>query len=274
MSHEEKSVGRPSESGREARRPTVLVIDDSRYITLMVRKALESLKIEILSVSNGRQGETEVSRLGSNLDLILMDIAMPQQDGVTTLEHLRSNGFKVPVIMLTGNTEKQNLVKCARLGITDFLAKPFDVGFLRDKVAEVLGLSCPSKSQSKAGKSQRILVVDDQALTRLLIEDHLKQLGYEVFAVGSGSEALQELPLIRAGLVLINTAFEELTLPSKILEQRETDIGDNYGVIAFSSKEPDPDETCGEMDKVLPYPFSLVDLREAVVESLGLPESG
>ncbi len=258
--------------GADSRKPAVLVIDDSSYITLMVRKALESLEVDVFSAMNGSDGEREAGRLGENLDLILMDIVMPKQDGVTTLEHLRTKGSKVAVIMLTGNTEKQNLIKCARLGITDFLAKPFDVGFLRTRVSEVLGLDSSGDSKTQL-KSKRILVVDDQALTRSLIEDHLKQVGYEVFGVGSGAEALQELPLLCAGLVLINTAFPEKTSPDQILELRETGIGDYYGVIAYQSQESDNQSDLEKVDKILPYPFSLGVLREAVEKNLGSPES-
>ena len=73
-------------------------------------------------------------------DLILLDIKMEGKDGIETLKELRAmeNGAKIPVIMLTSKNDKGSLIETAKLGIYDYLLKPFDTEDLHYRIRRAL----------------------------------------------------------------------------------------------------------------------------------------
>jgi two-component system cell cycle response regulator len=75
-------------------------------------------------------------------DLIILDYNMPVMDGVTMLRHLRENEElrKTPVIMLTAEANSEIISTVARLGVRDYITKPFDQVLLLAKVARIVPL--------------------------------------------------------------------------------------------------------------------------------------
>ena len=127
-------------------RGLILTIDDVKYVRMMVRKSLEPLGFKIIEVEDGWEADRVLDCYQGAIQLILMDIVMAGQDGITTLKNIRSRGHHTPVVMLTGNSHRKNLWTCFQLGISGFLTKPFDRDTLRAKALEVLGNE-PSKQQ-------------------------------------------------------------------------------------------------------------------------------
>lgn len=71
-------------------------------------------------------------------DLILMDMKMPEMDGIETLRQIRALDSLVDVMMMTGYGEVQNMVQSKELGIFNYITKPFDLFELRERVNEIL----------------------------------------------------------------------------------------------------------------------------------------
>jgi two-component system, OmpR family, phosphate regulon response regulator OmpR len=123
---------------RTGYRGLILTIDDVKYVRMMVRKSLEPIGFRIVEAEDGWEAEKVMEECRGAIQLILCDIVMPGQDGITTLSNIRAKGFKTPVIMLSANSHRKNLWACYRLGISGFVTKPFDRGSLRAKVLKVL----------------------------------------------------------------------------------------------------------------------------------------
>lgn len=117
----------------------VLVIDDDPMILKMVRTVLESsaLGFEIQTIDNGRQG-VEVAK-AEIPDLILLDLMMPEMDGIEVCEHLRASRrtYLIPVIMLTASASSIHKLDALRTGVDEYLSKPFDPEELE---ARIVGL--------------------------------------------------------------------------------------------------------------------------------------
>ena len=115
----------------------ILLVDDSETI-LLFEKILLGNDYETTTAKNGRLG------LGAALkekpDLILLDIMMPEMDGIECLRHLRTKEAtkSVPIIMVTTKSEQARVEECYQLGCNDYITKPVDKTELLTKVKKYL----------------------------------------------------------------------------------------------------------------------------------------
>lgn len=117
----------------------VLVVDDEAYIGRIVQLKLEQGPYVVELAANGRAA---LERLRSHdpLDLVLLDIMMPDGSGLDVLAAMRSLSHRrdTPVIMLTAKGQETDRAEAARLGATDFLTKPFSPKKLLARIDELL----------------------------------------------------------------------------------------------------------------------------------------
>jgi two-component system, cell cycle response regulator len=104
---------------------TILNVDDSRSVRTVVRRAFESCDCEVREAANGEEGLAEAAR--HKPDLIVLDVAMPVMDGLTMLGCLKDDPAlkMIPVLMLTGDPSRENISCFTKLGVRDFVTKPF-----------------------------------------------------------------------------------------------------------------------------------------------------
>ena len=102
----------------------ILVVDDEKTTCLLLENVLSEYTVIIKN-----SGIEALTWLENNLpDLIITDIQMPEISGFDILKEIRLRGFTkhTPVIMLSGNTESKERIKCYQLGAQDYLIKPFN----------------------------------------------------------------------------------------------------------------------------------------------------
>jgi adenylate cyclase len=119
--------------------PTLLVVDDNednRY-TLTRRLGREGFS-NIATATNGREA-LELLR-AKPIDLVLLDIMMPDMNGYEVLEHLKADPQlrHIPVIMISAVDEIESVIRCVELGAEDYLSKPFNPTLLRARVGATL----------------------------------------------------------------------------------------------------------------------------------------
>ena len=159
--------------------PRILTIDDSSTIRSIITKQMSDLGFEVDHAEDGKQGLAKLEEI--SVDLILLDVTMPVMDGPTMLAALRERGDRTPVIMLTSESKRSIVAGAVKLGIEDYILKPFKPDELRGKVMKVLRLdgsaaagavaanpsiaSTAPAAAASAGTASRqfidILVVDD-----------------------------------------------------------------------------------------------------------------
>lgn len=103
----------------------ILVVDDNTVNLALVEQELQEL-YDVIPVISGRRAINFLYR--ERVDLILLDVQMPIMDGVETLKEIRrlENGVTVPVVFLTARKEKSAVLAGSKLGIMDYILKPFD----------------------------------------------------------------------------------------------------------------------------------------------------
>src|SRR5580658_5117914 len=118
----------------------VLSVDDSRTMRLIVTRAFMPYDCVVIEAANGEEGLAAAAR--EKPDLILLDITMPVMDGLTMLSKLKANDElkQIPVIMLTAESGRENVLRIAKLGVHDYLVKPFRVEQLIEKASRAVPL--------------------------------------------------------------------------------------------------------------------------------------
>jgi len=101
----------------------VLLAEDNAVNQKVAARMLEKMGCHVDLVGNGLEALIMVSQLP--YDVVLMDVQMPEMDGITTTRNLRAQGFStLPIIALTANNRESDRQECRAVGMSDFLAKP------------------------------------------------------------------------------------------------------------------------------------------------------
>lgn len=110
----------------------ILAADDSRVSLKLYERLLDTMNADLVCVSSGL--EAIEGALAGNFDLILMDVEMPEVDGLTAVRILRSKGYVRTIIAVSALTNEVDQERCLQAGCDDFLAKPLTRATLADVV--------------------------------------------------------------------------------------------------------------------------------------------
>jgi len=193
-------------------RNKILTVDDSKTVRIIVRKAFKPYDCEILEAANGVEGLAIAAK--DSPDLILLDVTMPVMDGVEMLTKLKADAQLkgIPVIMLTAEGGRDNVLKIAKIGVRDYLVKPFKEEALIEKAGRVIDLKPLSEQTTKAKSifdSADILVVEDKPVIIQQIQDGLKHTPWKIHGVSTQGEALDFCAKTPPDLMLMSLSLPE-----------------------------------------------------------------
>jgi two-component system KDP operon response regulator KdpE len=126
--------------------PKVLVIDDDVGLLTMLRLGLELQGFDVTTAQGGKEGLRRAYRM--HPDVVVLDVGMDEMDGWTTCERLRQVS-DVPVIMLSGNTAQEDIIKGLSVGADDYVTKPCSLGELTARINSRLRRSARSAQADK-----------------------------------------------------------------------------------------------------------------------------
>jgi len=114
----------------------ILLIEDEPGMIITIRDRLEGEGYTVVVRENGREGFEEA--LKSGFDIILLDIMLPEKDGLEICRDLRARGVDTPVIMITARSQVVDRVLGLKIGADDYLVKPFDFMELTARIEALL----------------------------------------------------------------------------------------------------------------------------------------
>lgn len=121
----------------------ILVVEDDPTIRLLVKKALEHHGANIQEASNAKSGR-ELA-LSSGLDIIILDLRLPDGNGYDICESIRANGVKTPVLILSADHDTDIKVRNLNAGADDYLTKPFSIEELLARIEAIVRRSSNSE---------------------------------------------------------------------------------------------------------------------------------
>jgi len=190
----------------------ILTVDDSRAVRIIVKKSFKTYNVEILEAANGVEGLAMASK--STPELILLDVTMPVMDGVEMLTKLKSDPAlkSIPVIMLTAEAGREMVLKIAKLGIRDYIVKPFKEDILTEKVGRIIDLRPITETSSKKKTlSDRcdILVVEDKPAIIEQVKRGFKNPTWQVHGVASTGETIDFCQKTVPDLIMISLSLPD-----------------------------------------------------------------
>lgn len=113
----------------------ILVVDDTRNVQLLISDFLGSQDFEVLVASDGQEALDVIHN--DSIDLVLLDIMMPNMDGYQFISHLRKES-DLPVIMITARQQESDIIRGFDLGADDYITKPFRLRELLVRIRAVI----------------------------------------------------------------------------------------------------------------------------------------
>lgn len=158
----------------------VLTVDDSKTIRMIVKKAFKPFDCVVFEAENGIEGLAVASK--EKPDLIVLDITMPVMNGVEMLDKLKSDpGLKeIPVIMLTAESGKDNVMQIVKMGVRDYMVKPFKGEQLIERVEKIIKLEPKKEEEPSEDLSRRYFSVDGDIQILFLPGKVDRQVGVQV----------------------------------------------------------------------------------------------
>lgn len=248
----------------------VLVVDDETTGRAIL---FATLAKEGYAVSQAENGKQALDMLSCELfDLVLLDIVMPEMDGIQVLEAIKANKTlrNVAVMMTTAAKEAGSVTKCVRLGAVDYIAKPYDVATIRSRIWRFLSKEHPNKHSAAPGakiKPANILVVDSSTIGRDLCNACLSASGHTLAIAGSAEAALQAIAEKAPDLIVLDVAAEGLD-GIAFIEKLKSHPGtrDLPVLVVTGDERPETAHKCIKLGTVdfIKKPFTAVALKQRV----------
>ena len=205
--------------------------------------------------------------------MLVLDLGLPDMDGIEVLQRLRERDRDVPVIVLTARANVETRVHALELGADDYVMKPFAFEELAARVEATLRRTAPERSAPRRC-DHRILIVENSAREAAFVARDLERAGLEVViaedADAGGALAAGE----RFDLVIVDLALpgaSGLELVRSLHAERPS-----LPIILFSERDAPETRTeaiaAGATDYVA-APFRLAELQRRVLASLGATEA-
>ncbi len=109
----------------DVRTPRIALIEDDRTISLLIENALRNKGYDVICADNGKDALDILSN--ERFDLIILDLILPEIDGLKVLEKMRLDNNSTPVIIISGKSSPMDRVEGLKRGANDYLIKPFDL---------------------------------------------------------------------------------------------------------------------------------------------------
>ncbi len=161
----------------------LLIIDDNESLIKLIKQYFnDSMDIEVvLDAKDGLEGIDIIHRKQEKFDMIILDLVMPNKDGIEVLKYLQENKIEKKVIVLTSYNSQEMIRKVSELGADYFILKPFELKTLEEKIKEI------SNNYEKRGENldlynNNLQISITKTLHELGVPSHIK--GYQYIREG------------------------------------------------------------------------------------------
>lgn len=174
----------------------ILLIDDDAELVQSIELALANEGMVLDRASSGEDGKNFATVY--NYSLIILDILLPDEDGMEVLKHLRSMKIEVPIIILSGVNDADRKVDALKHGADDYLTKPFNIEELVARIRAVI-----RRSQ---GHSENVVTIGDMIID---FDKHLTRVGDAIVNLTAKEQELLEFMALKKNSAINKESFLE-----------------------------------------------------------------
>ena len=260
-------------------RQKILTVDDSKTVRIIVRKAFKNFDCDILEAGNGVEGLAVAAK--EMPSLILLDITMPVMDGVEMLTKLKADPQLkgIPVIMLTAEGGRDNVLRIAKIGVRDYLVKPFKEEVLIEKAGRVIEMKPTAVAGAKAktlADPATLLIVEDKPTIIQQIQDGLKHTPWTVVGVGTQPEAVDFCTKNAPDLIMISLSLAEeaaFALFRLLRNNSKTKYTPVFGLVVKTDSGAQAQAQQVGFTTLVTKPIDLAELETKVAKAMNLDTS-
>ncbi|AYD39896.1 response regulator [Clostridium fermenticellae] len=116
----------------------IIVLDDMAYIRYRVRLILKDQDIDVYESYSSYDLFNQLSDKGDEIGLIILEIGLSNEDGFEVLKKIRAKDYKIPIMILTKLSTRNDFIKCIKEGASEYILKPFDSKILANRVKRLI----------------------------------------------------------------------------------------------------------------------------------------
>jgi DNA-binding response OmpR family regulator len=178
----------------------VLIVDDSLTVRMDLAEAFTAAGFTPLPCGTAREAREALAL--RRIDLIVLDVLLPDADGIEFLKELRGRAATatVPVLLLSSEAEVKDRIRGLRTGANEFVGKPYDRTYVVAKAQELV----PSRRPEELRGRLTVLVIDDSQTFREELRGALVTAGHEVLTAATGEEGLRVAAASRPAAIVVD----------------------------------------------------------------------
>jgi two-component system cell cycle response regulator len=259
--------------------PKILTVDDSKTIRMIVARAFKTFACEIFEAADGVEGLTMAQR--ERPDIIILDLTMPIMDGVEMLTKLKADTElrSIPVVMLTAEAGRENVLRIAKLGVRDYLIKPFKEELIVERVGRIIDLKAKSELNARAKRFDdplQVLVVDDKPAIIEQIQAALSETPWKVQGVSQQGQAVDSCSQVLPDIILVSLSLPEGAGFNLSQMFRANVRTKSIPIVALSVKTASDEQARAQQlgfNGVITEPIDFDDVRLKITRALSLDTS-
>jgi DNA-binding response OmpR family regulator len=178
---------------------TILIVDDSLTVRMDLVEVFAGAGYHAVPCSTA--GEARAKLAMGPVAAIVLDVLLPDGDGVEVLSEVRAmpSMASTVVVMLSTEAEVSDRIRGLRTGADEYVAKPYDAGYLVARIRELLrGRTAPES------RPTTVLIIDDSATYREQLRACLEEAGFAVLTAATGEDGLRVAAMQRPGAVIVD----------------------------------------------------------------------
>lgn len=241
--------------------PKVLVLEDSTTQARLISRMFEALGVETICFSSALSFKTLGHLSRSPVAAALIDVHFGEVSGLSMLAPVQKIWPGIPMIMMTANSKDdyRALGEAREHGVDLVLPKPFKNSDLQDLLLDIASI------RQTGVRRRHVVLIDDSAATRRIVQNMLEEMGYRASAFEDGLSAIQKLSFDHVDVVLTDINMPEMGGDEIIHLVR--DVRGDVGIVAMSGDL----KLCKNrsmIDGFVPKPFVPAELHRAIENAL------
>jgi PAS domain S-box-containing protein len=193
-------------------KPSVLIVDDSLTVRMDLEEAFREAGFETTLCSTVKEAQDALA--AATFSLAVLDILLPDGDGIDLLKAIKSASPATAVLLLSSEVEVRDRVRGLKTGADGYVGKPYDAANVVSRARELTRASGPERTKPV------VLVIDDSATSRERMREGLEGAGYAVLTAPRGEDGLRVAAESRPDALIVDGIMPGMDGPSVIRQLR------------------------------------------------------